>query len=56
MYGFKMAAKNRIFAWQKKLCGQNLKNQFPKAIFNEMWLKLGDCEGDCEYNYVARKF
>ena len=33
MFRFKMAAKKRIFVSQKQSRDQNLKNHFPKGIF-----------------------
>ena len=39
-----MAAKKQIFILRKKSCDQNLKNNFPNGIFNEIWLKVGEHE------------
>ena len=39
-----MAAKERIFVSQKQSRDQNLKNHFPKDIFNEIWLKVEEHE------------
>ena len=37
-----MAAKIRIFISWTESCDQNLKNHFPKKIFNENLVKVGE--------------
>ena len=46
MYGFKIAAKKtkRNFALQKSHMTKIRTTTFPMEFFNEIWLKLGDCE------------
>ena len=39
-----MMAKKQIFVSRKKSRDQNLKNYFPKGIFNEIWLKVEEHE------------
>ena len=46
MFRFKMAANERIFVSQEKSRDQNLKNHFPKELFNKIWLK------DEEHEYI----
>ena len=45
----KWRPENEFSLHEKQLRDQNLKNNFPKGIFSEIWLKLGDCE----YIYIA---
>ena len=39
-----MAAKLPIFISSHFDFGENLKNHFPKNVFNEIWLTIGDYE------------
>ena len=39
-----MTSKKWIFALRKLSRDQNLKNHFPKGIFNKIWLKVAEHE------------